>query len=325
VRHLLTTHLVLIALAGLLTACGGGGGGGGGGTDPVEEVDPPVITAQPADEAVFVGETASFSVTATGEGTLGYAWQLSANGVGAWTNIPGASATTYTTPATALVDDGNEYRCVVSNAGGSVQSAAALLEVSTVPPWNHTIEIDGANDFTPDEDFQSTGEGLGFITWDADYVYIAMDSPLFVENSPDDWFVVYVGAPGGTTTGVAYGPQQPTLPFAAGFHTRWRVGVSEFSVLAWDGSSWVDSGWDLTDDWAAEENFFEMRIPRADIGDPSTVRLHLSLVKNVDMEERTTAGVPSTSFVNGLDPDYEAYFEFDFLGTDAPGTYAPLP
>jgi len=96
----------------------------------------PSITSQPANRTVTAGQTATFSVTATGTAPLAYQWQK--NG----TNISGATSSSYTTPATALADSGETFRVVVSNAAGTVTSAAATLTVgapsgggSLPAPW----------------------------------------------------------------------------------------------------------------------------------------------------------------------------------------------
>ena len=85
---------------------------------------PPVITTQPTDQAVAPPATATFTVVATDPGTITYQWQK--NG----TAIPGATAASYTTPATTSTDGGSLFRVVVSNAAGaSVTSNAATLRV----------------------------------------------------------------------------------------------------------------------------------------------------------------------------------------------------
>lgn len=84
----------------------------------------PTITQQPADRTVTVGQTANFSVTASGSG-LSYQWQK--NGA----NISGATSASYTTPAAPYNDNGVQYRCIVSSSSGSVTSNAATLVVNS--------------------------------------------------------------------------------------------------------------------------------------------------------------------------------------------------
>jgi hypothetical protein len=85
----------------------------------------PAITTQPANQAVTPGQSAAFSVTATGTAPLSYQWRK--NGA----NLSGATASSYTTPATASSDNGAQFTVVVSNSTGSVTSSAATLTVSS--------------------------------------------------------------------------------------------------------------------------------------------------------------------------------------------------
>ena len=84
----------------------------------------PSITVQPADQSVTAGQTATFSVTASGTSPLSYRWQKNA------ASIAGAASASYTTPATATTDSGAVYAVVVSNATGSVTSRSAKLTVA---------------------------------------------------------------------------------------------------------------------------------------------------------------------------------------------------
>ena len=88
---------------------------------------PPAVTAQPVNQTVAVGQTATFSVTATGTAPLSYQWRKNS------ANISGATASAYTTPAAASTDNGAQFSVVISNAAGSVTSNAATLTVN-VPP-----------------------------------------------------------------------------------------------------------------------------------------------------------------------------------------------
>ncbi len=139
--------LILCSIAAItLTGCGGGGSsstGGGRGTAPL-------ITGQPASQTVVVGQTATFTVVATGTAPLSYQWQK--NGAA----ISGATAASYTTPATALADNGSQFIVVVSNTAGSATSNAATLTVSasstapaiTTQPLNQTVTAGQTATFT---------------------------------------------------------------------------------------------------------------------------------------------------------------------------------
>ncbi len=90
-------------------------------------VTAPTISAQPASKTVTAGQTATFSVTASGTAPLGYQWAK--NGAA----ISGATAASYTTPATTSTDNGSQFVVTVSNSAGSAASAAAILTVTSTP------------------------------------------------------------------------------------------------------------------------------------------------------------------------------------------------
>jgi glucose/arabinose dehydrogenase len=86
---------------------------------------PPAIVTQPADATVAPGETATFDVVATGTGPLAYRWLR--DGV----EIPGANASSYTTPPATEADAGAVFRCEVSNFAASTTSAGARLFITS--------------------------------------------------------------------------------------------------------------------------------------------------------------------------------------------------
>ena len=99
-------------------------------TDPVAltvNLNAPSITVQPVGQSVTEGETATFSVTATGS-ELSYQWQRDS------VDIAGATSPSYTTPATQLSDNGVTFTVTVSNGAGSTSSQGALLQVLLAPP-----------------------------------------------------------------------------------------------------------------------------------------------------------------------------------------------
>jgi hypothetical protein len=116
---------LLCALAVTVAACGGGGGSGSG--TPPPSATAPAITSQPASLTVKAGQTANFTVVASGTAPLTYQWQKDGAAVA------GATASTYTTAPTTVADDGAQYTVVVSNAAGSMTSDAARLSVTPVP------------------------------------------------------------------------------------------------------------------------------------------------------------------------------------------------
>ena len=96
----------------------------------------PSITTQPANQTVTAGQTASFTVTASGTTPLSYQWQK--NGA----NISGATSSSYTTPPTTSADNGAQFTVVVSNTAGSITSNVATLTVNPAsPPFGHVLIV----------------------------------------------------------------------------------------------------------------------------------------------------------------------------------------
>ena len=138
-RHTISAALLFVGLL----ACGGGGGGST--LAPPPPPSPAIITAQPTDQSVTAGITATFAVTATG--AIGYQWQRSTDGGATFAGVGSATATSYTTPVTVVSDTGTKYRVVVAGASNSVTSSVVTLTVTaavvapsiTVQPANQII------------------------------------------------------------------------------------------------------------------------------------------------------------------------------------------
>ncbi len=90
--------------------------------------DPPVITVQPADQTVLLGNTATFTVTATGTGTLHYQWKDDGSNVG-------TDSSSYTTAASTLSDNGAIITVDVTDDNGTTVSSNAhwyVINVATL-------------------------------------------------------------------------------------------------------------------------------------------------------------------------------------------------
>ena len=117
-------------------------------TPDVPGVTAPSITTQPGNATVKAGETATFTIAASGT-DLTYQWQIDRNDGNGWVNIDGATATSYTTSTVDISCNGFKYQCVVSNSAGTDTSNTAVLTVTentTPAPGSVDYEIlDGAN------------------------------------------------------------------------------------------------------------------------------------------------------------------------------------
>ena len=111
-----------IQAGGSLTIMASQGGVSGAATVTVDS--PPSITTQPTGQIVAAGETAIFTVAATGTAPLSYQWKK--NG----TAISRATSSSYTTAAETTSDNGAQFNVTVSNSVGSVTSNALILTVN---------------------------------------------------------------------------------------------------------------------------------------------------------------------------------------------------
>lgn len=84
----------------------------------------PVITKQPSNQTINEGGNINLAVTATG--ATGYQWKKDGS------DIPSATNATYSKSG-ALPADAGSYTCVVTGAGGAVESNAAVVTVNALP------------------------------------------------------------------------------------------------------------------------------------------------------------------------------------------------
>ncbi len=131
--RLLLGFLTLILVAVGLSGCGGGWG-----------EFKPTITAAVGDQTVKAGETATFTVAATGTGPITYQWYK--NG----TAVSGATGTKLAMVAQAS-DTGSKMSVGATNAGGTATSVGTLTvqtpPVITTQPLSQTIAIGGTATF----------------------------------------------------------------------------------------------------------------------------------------------------------------------------------
>ena len=118
------------------------------------------ITQQPVGAAVLIGDTHTFSVTATvndvASTTINYQWQKKISGT--WTDISGATSSSYTTPAVTSSDNNSLFRCNLSNEFCSdVSSDQGVIVVASSGTTSYSITTtgetsipipNGATDFT---------------------------------------------------------------------------------------------------------------------------------------------------------------------------------
>src|SRR3984957_5965928 len=111
--------VLVVFLAGILVGCGGSSG-------PTPTTSPSIVQG-PSDQTVTVGQTATFTVMASGVTPLAYQWTKNGS------PIPKATGVSYTTPATTLGDNTAQLQVSVTNSAGEATSPAAVLSVHPPP------------------------------------------------------------------------------------------------------------------------------------------------------------------------------------------------
>jgi hypothetical protein len=143
-RSFLVPLIVLSLLSLHLLGCGGGGSNAAAPSVPpvtTPAITAPAITGQPTNQTVALGLTATFSVSATGTSPQ---YQWSKNGA----PIAGATANTYTTPATTSADAASIFTVAVSNSVSSVTSSPATLVLTARAPASGDLrfqQVDAAS------------------------------------------------------------------------------------------------------------------------------------------------------------------------------------
>jgi hypothetical protein len=112
---------LLLGMSISLFACGYSGTPPG--YTPPPNGNAPTITQQPASQAVTAGQSATFSVIATGTAPLAYHWYL--NSAAAGTN-----SSSFTIAAAAVAQTGAQIYVTVTNAVGAATSATVTLTVN---------------------------------------------------------------------------------------------------------------------------------------------------------------------------------------------------
>src|SRR5208282_1068372 len=90
-----------------------------------------VVRTNPTSQSVTDGNTATFTVAANADPTPTVQWELSTDGGRAFTDILGATSTTYSFSVTTG-QTGDEYQALFTNSQGSASTTAATLTVT--PP-----------------------------------------------------------------------------------------------------------------------------------------------------------------------------------------------
>ncbi|NOX88749.1 MAG: T9SS type A sorting domain-containing protein [Calditrichaeota bacterium] len=171
----------------------------------------------------------------------------------------------------------------------------------------HTIVIDGSNDFdTATEQFTTTSgsTALGYITWDADYLYFGFSgsSPAGSITDANRVYHIYIDTDpqtnpktgNGTTDGETW-RWDPALPFNADYHYAFKTVNNSIFKRYYNGSFWTDATFGEFN-WKGS-GYWEVRISRTDIGSPSQIYVLAYAEEDWD-GGYICAGMPDNLFIN---------------------------
>ena len=162
------------------------------------------ITSQFGNLATTIGQPATFFVVGAGAPPLTFQWERMPGGSTAWTNLAdngtygGSGTPKLVVSAATAAMSGDQFRCVVSNAGGSATSTPESLTVSTV----------GVTTLAGWPGSSGSADGTG---WDARFALaggLRTDSQGNIYASDSENYTIRKVTPAGVVTTVAGTPRK---------------------------------------------------------------------------------------------------------------------
>lgn len=230
----------------------------------VDNADP-AITGEPVNQRVVFGETATFSVAASGSSALSYQWQrYDANLVNGG-NISGATSAVLTV-SNAQADDATSYKVTVSSTAGSIDSQSVRLRVLTPAEFanaldNPSFELDVVTPTTVPEPWVNfTGSALqntnNLYAWPSEQNVKTIQGTNVVQvYNGGEWNGIYQdvpAAPGDIFTGDCWLWQSSFDPLTAPVNeafleVQFRAGAA--NPIAIYNSTYVTNAAELHDIW----------------------------------------------------------------------------
>ena len=102
------------------------------------------MNSNPANQSVSSGNIVTFNAGASGNPTPAVQWQISTDRGATFTNITGATSTTYSFTAMNS-ENGNEYRAVFTNSRGSATTTPATLTIAAPVATTTTLKANSTN------------------------------------------------------------------------------------------------------------------------------------------------------------------------------------
>ncbi|MCX8520899.1 MAG: DUF1566 domain-containing protein, partial [Rhodoferax sp.] len=194
------------------------------------------IGTQPAAQTVTAGQTATFSVTATGTAPFTYQWKKGGD------NIAGATSSSYTMPATSINDHNAVFTVEVSNAAGSpVTSNPATLTVNKSSATGYSLVAKiGGTSYDKTECVQDNVTGLIWEGKTASPVTSRLGLSTYTNYDSS-----YTGGTDITVSTNSIGYANSVNAERLCGYTDWRLPTKEElqGILASSGSPKIDTTW----------------------------------------------------------------------------------
>ena len=156
------------------------------------------ITTDPVNSTIFAGQNTSFTIAATGTGSLSYSWEVSTNSGVSWNPVSGgvysgANTVTLTITSATLSMNKYWYHCVVTSGCGTATSNYGILTVNPTA----TASISGSTTICSGQSATLSVALTGTANWSITYTDGV--TPVTVNNINASPYT-FVVSPATTTT-----------------------------------------------------------------------------------------------------------------------------
>jgi hypothetical protein len=187
--------------------------------------------------------------------------------------------------------------------GDSTLTAIFVLALA-VSASHADLVVDGLNNYSAANTYSTSTAGYtGYAAMGPTSLNFGISGNDVQSGGSSHWFVAYIGAAGtGTTNGVNFNTQQPTLSFQATHFFQWRPSDQFATLLQYNGANWVAGGTNWST--ARSGQFNEIGINLSDLGAPTTVKIATYFIYEGNGFESSYASTPSNAFAGGsYDPN----------------------
>ena len=252
-----------------------------------------------------------------------------------------SSVGTYYYTSRFSMDGGSSFVYGGYNAGGggfwdgssNVSGTLTIPGIVTTSRQTYTtISIDGWNDFsTSTERFTSTSgtDIYGYITWDADYLYIGYSGSsnsgaitdngrvyhIYIDSDPNS--TANLGP--GTTDGEAW-RTDPTLPFTANYHYTFKTSDNSETKRIYSDGSWSNDSFTTSSNKGS--SYWESRIQRSSIGSPSQIYI-LMYIEEDWVGGELCGGIPNDIFTDNTTQGSQTFASDKWLGFNLTSSISP--